>query len=367
MSSGAVRLLVLDFALSFMWLWSGVLVKIFVFGILGFGNDLVSEVVKASFSILNMFFFAFLVKISNGSAYNPLTILSAAFSGDFSKFLFTVGARIPAQGGKLEGKLLNLFLYLHVNALSHSILKLRNQLVSHTVIRSNDPNSLEDILRNGFITGVSYMYSSLFEASRWCNAVNLLGKRREVTLWNLKFWNEVMLAKWLWWLSLEAPKSYHLPKILNLVGYLHNQTSKVIGAITAVRLIIHTFPEAGRGPRLAVGIHHGALTEGLLTFAIVSISLGLSRKIVGNFFMKTWISSLSKLTLHILGSDLTGGCMNPASVMGWAYARGEHITTEHILVYWIAPIQGTIAAVLTFKLIFRQPKQEKVNMKKKSE
>lgn len=53
--------------------------------------------------------------------------------------------------------------------------------------------------------------------------------------------------------------------------------------------------------------------------------------------------------------------------MGWAYARGEHITTEHILVYWIAPIQGTIAAILTFKLLFRQPKEEKVNMKKKSE
>ncbi|XP_038903033.1 probable aquaporin SIP2-1 [Benincasa hispida] len=237
MSSGA-RLLVLDFVLSFMWLWSGVLVKIFVFGILGFGNDLISEIVKAAFSILNMFFFAFLVKISKGAAYNPLTILSAAFSGDFSSFLFVAGARIPAQ---------------------------------------------------------------------------------------------------------------------------------VMGAITAVRLIIYTFPEAGRGPRLNVGIHHGALTEGLLTFAIVFISLGLSRKITGNFFMKTWISSLSKLTLHILGSDLTGGCMNPASVMGWAYARGEHITIEHILVYWIAPIQGTIVAVLTFKLLFRQPKEEKVNMKKKSE
>ncbi|KAL0391403.1 UNVERIFIED_CONTAM: putative ATP synthase protein YMF19 [Sesamum latifolium] len=37
------------------------------------------------------------------------------------------------------------------------ILKLRNQLVSHreTNIRSNDPKSLEDILRKGFSTGVS--------------------------------------------------------------------------------------------------------------------------------------------------------------------------------------------------------------------
>ncbi|KAJ6316898.1 hypothetical protein OIU78_020062 [Salix suchowensis] len=74
--------------------------------------------------------------------------------------------------------------------------------------------------------------------------------------------------------------------------------------------------------------------------------------------MKTWISSVSKLSLHILGSDLTGGCMNPASVMGWAYARGDHITKEHILVYWLAPIEGTLLAVWTFKLLFRQQKQD---------
>ena len=64
------------------------------------------------------------------------------------------------------------------------ILKLRNQLVSHreNKIRSNDPNSLEDILRKGFSTGVSYMYSSLFEVSQWCNAVDFLGQRRKMTL-----------------------------------------------------------------------------------------------------------------------------------------------------------------------------------------
>lgn len=88
----------------------------------------------------------------------------------------------------------------------------------------------------------------------------------------------------------------------------------MIGSISGVRYLIATFPEVGNGPQLNVDIHRGALTEGLLTFAIVSISLGLSRKIPGSFFMKTWISSISKLTLQILGSDLTGGCMNPASV-----------------------------------------------------
>ena len=64
------------------------------------------------------------------------------------------------------------------------ILKLRNQLVSHREnnMRSNDPKSLEDILIKGFSTGVSYMYSSLFEVSQWCNAVDLLGKRRKISL-----------------------------------------------------------------------------------------------------------------------------------------------------------------------------------------
>lgn len=89
----------------------------------------------------------------------------------------------------------------------------------------------------------------------------------------------------------------------------------MVGSIVGVKFLIDTIPEVGRGPRLNVDIHRGALTEGLLTYAIVTISLGLAAtKIHGSFFMKTWISSLSKLTLHILGSDLTGGCMNPAAV-----------------------------------------------------
>nr|YP_010707941.1 mitochondrial ATPase F0 complex subunit 8 [Helicanthes elasticus]WCQ87303.1 mitochondrial ATPase F0 complex subunit 8 [Helicanthes elasticus] len=66
------------------------------------------------------------------------------------------------------------------------ILKLRNQLVSrrgnNDLRPRNDPNCLEDILRKGFSTGVSYMYSSLFEVSQWCNAVDLLGKRGKIAL-----------------------------------------------------------------------------------------------------------------------------------------------------------------------------------------
>ncbi|EYU20841.1 hypothetical protein ABFS82_11G017700 [Erythranthe guttata] len=229
------RLPAADFIISLMWVWSGVLNKFLVHRILGYGaHEFNGEIIRYAVSILNMFFFAFMGKITDGGAYNPLFLLSAAICGDFSDFLFTIGARIPAQ---------------------------------------------------------------------------------------------------------------------------------VVGSVYGVRLILRMFPGIGSGPHLSVDIAKGALTEGLLTFAIVIVSLWLARKVKDSFFMKTWISSLSKLTLHILGSDLTGGCMNPASVIGWAFANGEHITKQHLIVYWLAPIEATVAAVWVFRILARPEKlkPEKLN------
>ncbi|MCI46691.1 aquaporin SIP2-1-like, partial [Trifolium medium] len=45
-------------------------------------------------------------------------------------------------------------------------------------------------------------------------------------------------------------------------------STKVYGSIVGVKVLIATIPEVGQGPRLNVDIHRGALTEGLLTFAI---------------------------------------------------------------------------------------------------
>ena len=94
---GGTRLVVSDFIVSLMWVWSGILNKIFVYKVLGLSHEPKGEFVKNALSIINMFFFAYLGKITKGATYNPLTVLSAAISGDFSCFLFTVGARIPAQ------------------------------------------------------------------------------------------------------------------------------------------------------------------------------------------------------------------------------------------------------------------------------
>lgn len=53
--------------------------------------------------------------------------------------------------------------------------------------------------------------------------------------------------------------------------------------------------------------------------------------------------------------------------MGWAYARGTHVTKEHILVYWLAPIEATLLAIWTFRVLVPQLKEEKVDKKAKSE
>ncbi|TXG70115.1 hypothetical protein EZV62_005050 [Acer yangbiense] len=282
------RLIVSDFVLSFMWVWAGVLAKMFVVKVLGLGHEPLGEVIKCGLSIVYMFLFAFLGKVTHGGAYNPLTVLSSAISGDFSQFLLTVGARIPIQ------------------------------------------NLLENFGLNKYAPNSKLVFLSVFLAE----IVNPSGGLSSVLCQSSK---RLSLHSW------------------------------VLGSIYGVRLIIETFPEVGLGPRLNVNIHHGALTEGVLTFAIVIISLGLARNIPGSFYMKTWISSVSKIALHILGSDLTGGCMNPAAVMGWAYARGDHITKEHILVYWLAPVEATLLAVWTFKLIVRPQTEKKKDSKSKSE
>ncbi|KAL0316699.1 UNVERIFIED_CONTAM: putative aquaporin SIP2-1 [Sesamum radiatum] len=249
--AGGWRLLAADFLMSFMWVWSSVLNKIFVHRILGYGvHEFEGEIVRYAVSLLNMFLFTFMCKAARGGHYNPSPFCPPAISG----------------------------------------------------------------------FGTHSFYA--------CSITH-----------------------------------HWLAKLIHLIYVVLSFFQKVVGSIYGVRLILDTFPGIGR-PRLTVDIAKGALTEGLLTFTIVIISLGLSRKVTYSFFMNTWISSVSKLTLHILGSDLTGGCMNPASVMGWAFANGEHITKEHLIVYWLAPIEGTLAAVWVFRILAGPKKDEAVAAKK---
>nr|DAD43108.1 TPA_asm: hypothetical protein HUJ06_001338 [Nelumbo nucifera] len=135
--------------------------------------------------------------------------------------------------------------------------------------------------------------------------------------------------------------------------------AQVIGSITGARLITKIFPEIGNEPLLKVDILRGALIEGVLTYAIVVISLEAAQNHSSNFLLETWTSSICRLALHLLGSDLTGGCMNPAFAIGQAFAQGGYINKDHIFVYWLAPIEATLLGVWTFKsFIQTKDKQE---------
>lgn len=50
--------------------------------------------------------------------------------------------------------------------------------------------------------------------------------------------------------------------------------------------------------------------------------------------------------------------------MGWAFANGEHITKEHLIVYWLAPVQATLAAVWVAQILALPKKDEAVAAKK---
>ncbi|KAL8162920.1 hypothetical protein V2J09_014409 [Rumex salicifolius] len=232
-----VKILIADFILSSMWVFSSSIIDLIILRISGSGHYHIAEGIKCFLKVANMFLFAVIGSINGeGGCYNPLPVLADAISANFNWFLFTLFARIPAQ---------------------------------------------------------------------------------------------------------------------------------VFGSIVGVKILIATFSNVKGGSNLNVEVHHGALTEGILAFTIAIISMGLARTLSASFYRKHWILCISKISLHVLGSELTGACMNPATVMGWAYAKGDHITEEHILVYWLAPVEATLVAVWIFNLLFQMGINEKA--KKKTE
>lgn len=95
---GRISLVVCDLVLSFMWIWAGVLVNILVHGVLGFSRkDTTGDIVRYLFSVISMFLFAFLQKLTKGGLYNPLTALASGVSGGFRGFIFSVLVRIPVE------------------------------------------------------------------------------------------------------------------------------------------------------------------------------------------------------------------------------------------------------------------------------
>ncbi|KAE9452093.1 hypothetical protein C3L33_15998, partial [Rhododendron williamsianum] len=349
-NGGGLRLIVSDFAISFMWVWSGVLYKMLAYDVLGFHHDAAGEAVKCALSIVNMFFFAYLGKLTKGGTYNPLTVLST-----------------PSPGISLSSSSLSVPEFLLRSVIVFVLGLLAFNLLDGDWLEFPGGDRGVYCIEGGRrlrSEGGPWEWDRGRRGSwgrRRSGGLDSGGvKPRRTNGWDLgKIVDQAVRLDVFGLKDLPHSRSGSIhghPSCLNLDSFEFSScllgaywsmvsiaNKAVLGSIVGVRFIIESFPEV-HGPRLTVDLHRGALTEGFLTFAIVIISLGLYRNIPGSFYRKTWISSVSKVALHILGSDLTGGVMNPASVMGWAYARGDHWTKEHILVYWLAPIEATLLA-----------------------
>ncbi|MFS7927197.1 hypothetical protein Hanom_Chr04g00306111 [Helianthus anomalus] len=95
--AGIGQLLVTNTILSFMWAWATVIIRIIVQKFIGFSYyGHTAEFFKCCLFVLNMFLFAYSVKVTNGGAYNSIVVFTSSINGDFVTFLVNVG-RIPFQ------------------------------------------------------------------------------------------------------------------------------------------------------------------------------------------------------------------------------------------------------------------------------
>lgn len=235
---GALKLVVADILVSFLWVLSGALVRVLTAVVASHFLQLKSheEILKWVLMVQVMFIFSWLSKLTNGATYNPVTVLSNAFAENRAESLFTLAVRIPAQA---------------------------------------------------------------------------------------------------------------------------------FGSLLGVKYVKFMIPPGGQGPLLKVDLITGMAVEGVLTFIIVMVSLIVRARGPKSFFLRTWIMSIIKLSLSIVGANFTGPAMNPATAFGWAYSRGQHRTKEHVYVYWLAPLEACLLAVWTFGLLAvpSQKKQRRPKLK----
>eukprot|EP00249_Psilotum_nudum_P015602 c25420_g1_i1 orf=492-1202(-) len=131
------------------------------------------------------------------------------------------------------------------------------------------------------------------------------------------------------------------------------QALGAVGAVLATReLVPASYKHVFGGPTMKVDLYTAILAEFVLTFAIIFAILFALLRGPKSSFAKNWIIILSTVAVVLLGAGYTGPSLNPANAFGWAYANEKHGTSEHFIVYWLAPIAGSLIASWFFQLLF---------------
>ncbi|GMH11800.1 hypothetical protein Nepgr_013641 [Nepenthes gracilis] len=147
--------------------------------------------------------------------------------------------------------------------------------------------------------------------------------------------------------------------------------AQAVGAVGGAMAINLVMPKRYRhmlvGPSLKVGMHTGAMAEGLLTFLNTFTILIISHRISAGSSAKAWLLAMATVTLVVAGSSYTGPSINPVNAFGWAYMENRHNTREHFYVYWICPLIGATLAALIFRVVFSQAQPERQKKAEKEE
>ncbi|BBN14669.1 aquaporin SIP [Marchantia polymorpha subsp. ruderalis] len=129
------------------------------------------------------------------------------------------------------------------------------------------------------------------------------------------------------------------------------------GVLTATSLMPAPYrPLMGSGPNLKTDLWTGALAEGGLTFAINLIVLYVVLRGTSNRFLQTPLIVACALVLVQQGAKYTGPAMNPSDAFGWAYLNKTSSVSEQLVVYWLSPLLGTVAAAMVFRGVFGSPR-----------
>lgn len=86
------------------------------------------------------------------------------------------------------------------------------------------------------------------------------------------------------------------------------------GALAIMELMPPKYKHMLGGPSLKVDLHTGAIAEGVLTFVITFAVLFIILRGPRSNLLKTWLLSVSTVSLVMIGSAYTGPSMNPANV-----------------------------------------------------
>mmetsp|Transcript_35393 Transcript_35393/g.78569 ORF Transcript_35393/g.78569 Transcript_35393/m.78569 type:complete len:266 (+) Transcript_35393:169-966(+) len=149
--------------------------------------------------------------------------------------------------------------------------------------------------------------------------------------------------------------------ILRMVGQLAGALLGTYAAMLLTPVVYQgRFHQLSGGLRDGVALELGFACEAVLTMILNLIflySMGAKRKAV-----TTWVPLVITIINICVGAQFTGPSLNPYVSFSWNFVYQKHSFSEHVAVFWLAPIVGACMAGVAWRL-FSQRSSTGVKLK----